>query len=683
MAVVPMQKISLLVHQADKPKVLAFLQEKGVLQIADIGELAEGMSKLELDKESHELEFRIAELDFAVQFLSKYEQKKKGMQAMIDGDSVKLNYEEMEGIAKDYQYEDMVGRCKSMEDEMVNLKNEIKSIHSVQEKLMPWRHLKYALNTSSESESSVSLHVSVPLKDWSLFKEELVALSKMIAIGKEKVIENKVYVQILCEKEILNQVTGVIATFKVELVELPLLKGTIEEELERLVTRLEQIGVRQGQLNKVAVDFSKELKKLRVTYDYYNWRLQQKLVRRDFASTESTILIKGWITKKSIEVLKTDLQDITSRFVIEEINPEEGENAPVLLVNKGIMKPFQSVTDIYGLPLPNELDPTPYLAIFFIMFYGLALTDAIYGLLMFAIMFSVLRFLKIPKQSQGLIRLLMYAGLITFFAGALYGGWASMTPYQAPGFLTKSLLDGTGNVVTHMVKNDAGETVKEIVKVFKFQKIDAIKSPLSVLILSLLLGFIQVFVGVLMNFIWKFKHESKKYALIDHFPWVYLLFMIGFAVAVKAGILPESLWGTTKILLYIGMVGIVLTQGREKKNIILKFISGVLGLYGLVGYLSDVLSYSRLLALGLATSIIGLAVNTIAGMVSDIPFVGIILAIIVLIVGHMFNIGINALGAFIHSGRLQFVEFFTKFMEGGGQAFKPLKRDSKYVRLND
>jgi len=678
-----MQKVSLLVHRGDKPSVLEFLQEKGILQVTSVKTSDNGVSRMELDKESHELEFRVAELDFAINFLAKYELKKKGLQAMVDGDSFEIGYNKMKEIAENYQYMDMVERCRTMEEEMVNLRNEVKSIHLIQEKLIPWKYLNFSLAGGYDSKIAVALFVTVPSKAWDSFKNVLLEKSNFIVFGEANYYEDKMYVQILVDKEVLNDVNIAVSTYKAELIDMPVLESSITDELKRLDVRLEQIKIREGQLTQVAKDFSKELRDLRSVYDYYNWRLQQKIARQHFASTESTVLIEGWMPKKSIDTLKTDLQNITNRFAIEEIQPEDGEDAPVLLMNKGIMKPFQAVTAIYGLPLPKELDPTPYLSIFFIVFYGLALTDAIYGLLMFAIMFVVLRFLKIPKQSQGLIRLLMYAGLITFFAGALYGGWASMTPYQAPGFLTKTLLDGSGNVITHMVKNDAGETVKEIVKVFKFQKIDAIKNPLNVLILSLLLGFIQVFVGVFMNFIWKFKHDNKKDALIDHFPWVYLLFMIGFSIAVKSGVLPESLWGITKILLYIGMAGIVLTQGREKKNIVLKFISGVLGLYGLVGYLSDVLSYSRLLALGLATSIIGLAVNTIAGMVHGVPYVGIVLAIIVLIVGHIFNIGINALGAFIHSGRLQFVEFFTKFMEGGGQAFKPLKRDSKYIRLND
>lgn len=663
MAVVPMQKVSLVVHQADKPKVLSFLQEKGVLQVSDVKEVVGGLVKMELDNESHELEFRVAELDFAIQFLSKFEEKRKGIQAMIDGDSVKVKYDKLKQTAENYQYQDMVDRCRTIEEEMVSLKNELKSIHLLQEKLAPWSHLHFSLSGGYTTKTSTLLFVAIPFKEWSLFKEGVMKLSDLLALGKEKRHDERVYVQIAADNSLLTELNALFSSHKAELVDLHEFEGSVADELKRLNIRLDQIYTRQGQLEQVAKEFSKELHDLRMSYDYYSWRLQQKMARRHFASTDSTVLIQGWMPKKSIEVLENDLEKITKRFALEETAPPEGEQPPVLLQNKGIMKPFQAVTAIYGLPLPNELDPTPYLAIFFIVFYGLALTDAVYGLLMFSIMFVVLRFLKIPKESQGLIRLLMYAGLVTFFLGALYGGWASLTPEQVPAWLTTT--------------NKSGELV------FIGQKINAITNPIIVLILSLVLGYIQVLVGVIMNFVWKFKKENKVDAMIDHFPWVYLLTMIGVAICVKSGLLPEGMWGAVKILLYIGMAGIVLTQGRSKKNIVMKFLSGVLGLYGLVGYLSDVLSYSRLLALGLATSIIGLAVNTIAGMVNGVPFVGVVLAIIVLIGGHTFNLGINALGAFIHSGRLQFVEFFTKFLEGGGSAFKPLKRDSRYVRLKD
>jgi V/A-type H+-transporting ATPase subunit I len=128
---------------------------------------------------------------------------------------------------------------------------------------------------------------------------------------------------------------------------------------------------------------------------------------------------------------------------------------------------------------------------------------------------------------------------------------------------------------------------------------------------------------------------------------------------------------------------LVLTQGSDKKNIIAKLLSGVLSLYGLVGYMSDVLSYSRILALGLATAIIALAVNTIAELTGGIPYIGWLLMTIIFVGGHVFNLVINALGSFIHSGRLQFVEFFTKFMEGGGDEFKAFSKKSKYIYIKN
>ena len=661
MALVPMQKINILIHKKDKPKVMSFLQEKGVLHLTNTKVEDENLEYLGSDDETTDLQYKVAELDFAIGFLSNCEKKKKGLQAMVDGDTFDVKDEEIQEIVKNYAFKEVIDRCKSVEEEIVKLSNEKKAILGHKSQLEPWNHYKAPLSTPSETEVAAAVFAVIPLKNWEEFKNDVVQISKMVVLESENVVEDQVYVEIVCEKSLLTEVEGKVVIYKGEAIEFPEeLEGTISEEMKKMDKRLKEIEERQGQLTKASKELSKDLKNLRVCYDYYNWKLIQKNARRNFVATESTVVVSGWMPKTGIKELTKDIQKTTNHFELLEVEPEEDEKSPVLLENKGILKPFQSVTGIYGLPLPNELDPTPYLAVFFIAFFGLALTDAVYGLIMFAIMFSVLRFLKIPKQSQGLIRLLMYAGLVTFFAGALYGGWASMTAEQAPGFLT--------------TLNDAGE------KVFRFQRIDAIKDPMTVLILSLILGYIQVLFGVTLNFVHKFRTESKKYAMIDHFPWVFMLFVIGLMIMVTAGILPEALGTPIKYILYIATALIVLTQGREKKNIILKFLSGVLGLYGLVGYLSDVLSYSRLLALGLATSIIGLAVNTIAGMVNGVPYVGIILAIIVLIGGHVFNIGINALGAFIHSGRLQFVEFFTKFLEGGGQVFSPLRKESKFVR---
>ncbi len=659
-----MQKISLFVHKKDKPKVIDFLQDKGVLHITDTVIDKKDLEEFDMDDETRDLQYIVARLDFACTFLAKFEEKKKGLQAMVDGNSVKIKSEKIDDIAKKFQFNEVIDRCKSVEEEMVQLNNEIKDINSLQSTLGNWKHLKLSLDIPRETENAVLQFISVPLEEWEGLKTELLNFSKLVDVGFDNVEEDQVYVQVVCDRSVIDDVDSIVASNKGEAIEIPELSGSVKGELKKLENRLEKIDERLGQLTEASQKITKDLKKLRVCYDYYNWQLTRKQARQRFVATESTVLLSGWMPKEGIKDIEVDLKNgITKNFELIEIEPEEGEDAPILLKNPEFLQPLQTVTNLYGLPGPKEVDPTPFMAVFFIGFYGLALTDAIYGLLLFAIMLFVLKYLDIPKKSQGLIRLLMYAGIVTFVLGVLFGGWAGITIEQAPAFLRSTNADG------------------EVV--FIGQKMSALTNPLGVLILSLSLGFIQVLLGVCMRFVWMLRNIGKKEAFLDQFPWVYMLTIIGFTVLVAAGVLPASLMGVAKILLYIGAAYIVLTQGRKKKNIILKFLSGVLGLYNLVSYFADVLSYSRLLALGLSTSIIALAVNTVAGLLVGIPYVGIVIAFLIIVGGHVFTIVINAFGAFIHSARLQFVEFFTKFLEGGGKPFKPLYKESKFVRYNE
>lgn len=660
MAIVSMQKINLFVHKDDKPKVVAFLQSRGILHLTDVAVDHEALTSMDLDDEGRELEIDVANLDFATQFLSRYEEAKKGLQAKIDGSSVSANIGEVEKVIKEFDFKDVVKRCQSIEEQLVSLHNEEKSLNAEVEKLTPWIHLKGDLSSPRVTTYVNSLFVVLALKDWEIFKTELLNLSSLIVLECDSISNNRVYAHIICDHSVLTEVASLIGTHKAECVELPESKGSVEDELERLQKRLKEIGDRQGQLIQATKELTKHLDKLRMVYDYMNWKSLQKQARKQFVSTESTVLISGWMPKQGLDKTKGELKKMTKSFELVEVEPSEGESSPVLLSHGRLMKPFRAVTDVYGLPLYHEADPTPYLAVFFIVYFGMCLTDAGYGLIMFAATWSILRYLKIPKGMENLVRLLMYGGILTFVMGILFGGWFGLTPEQAPGFLT---------------------TMKGDKLVFIGQTFNALENAMQVLILSLALGFIQTLFGVWLNFVHNFRNIDKKQALLDNLPWAYLLTVIGLYILVTAKVLPSVLGQPTLILIYIGMGALILTQGRDKSNIIAKFFSGLLSLYNLVGYLSDVLSYSRLLALGLATAIIGMAVNTIAGLANGVPYVGIIFAIIVLIIGHTFNLGINALGSFIHSGRLQFVEFFGKFLEGGGAPFRPLSRESKFVKL--
>jgi len=660
MAVVPMQKINLWLHKENKPKVLAFLQGKGILHLAEVNTDHEALNPMGTDEAGHELEMEVAQLDFAVNFLARYELPKKGLQAKIDGPSVKVHINEVEDAVKNFKYKDVVTRCQSVEEQLVALHNEEKALEADKEKLLPWRHLTCSLDSPRETKHTVSLFVTLALKDWETFKTELVAISPLIVLECDNIVNNRVYTHIICDLSVVPDINSLIGTYKAERVELPESKGSVVDELDRIDKRLEEIHARQQQLQEAAEELSKELPKLRMVYDYVNWKNIQEKARQKFLATDSAVLISGWMPKEGLLKIREDLNTITKNYELIEVEPDEGESAPVLLKHRRFLQPFRSVTDVYGLPLYHEADPTPYLAVFFIVYFGMCLTDAGYGIIMFAATWAVLRYLKIPKGMENLVRLLMYGGILTFIMGILFGGWFGMTPDQAPSFLT---------------------TVKGDKLVFVGQTFDALGNAMSVLILSLALGFIQTLFGTWLNFIHNFRNINKKEAILDNLPWALILTVIGALILVLAGLLPAVLKTPVTYLLYAVIVFIIFTQGRKKSNIVAKFFSGVLSLYDLVGYMSDVLSYSRLLALGLATAIIGMAVNTIAALASGIPYIGIVFTIIILIFGHIFNLGINALGSFIHSGRLQFVEFFGKFLEGGGAPFRPLARESKFVKL--
>lgn len=401
----------------------------------------------------------------------------------------------------------------------------------------------------------------------------------------------------------------------------------------------------------------KDLENLYIVHDALSWKLEREKTVEKAILSEYCFLLTGWVSQKALPELNQKIESI-DHSTIEEIHPAKNELPPVKLENSGLFKPFESVTSLYGLPHPSEMDPTPLLASFFIIFFALCLTDSGYGLVLAIITFLVLRFGKLEEGTQKLVKLIMWAGILTFFVSIPFGGYFGMTPAQFPFLANGELFKG--QIINPMSGTGA----------------------MQFLILAFSLGVIHVLAGIFIGGIWKLKNKRYADALFDHFLWIYLIVAIlGFGLA-STEQLPVEYAGLFKNLSLVGAAVAVLTQGRNEKNIFAKLAKGVLSLYGLVGYASDILSYSRLMALGLATGVIAFSVNTIAGLAMDIiPYVGIVFAIIILILGHTANIALNTMGAFIHSARLQFVEFFSKFLEGGGREFKPFKKISKYTSV--
>lgn len=648
-----MDKIQILGLKKDLQRVIAFLQESGEVQIDEVKVDEENSLALEsLAKQDHNSDYDVAQVDFALKLLGDYAKKRP-----IWAGKPTLSIESAKGTIENFDYKKVIEECENLEESFNSKKNDLASLEDEKRLLTEWIDLPFDLHTPLETESSIIQIGIISANAYDTFKKELHETSELTSVRKITGDKAKVKLSVVYTKEIKEEIKLLFGKHKFQEVALPVYEMSVAERIDEIEKKTKKLaeGIKDDEkkFKKLAEDYEN----LQIVHDVLVWEKDNVHVHEKLKGTEFSFIIEGWVAKLDRKELEEGLNKIGT-VAVETLKLEEDEQAPIYLHNKKAAWPFESVTKLYGFPKANEVDPTPFLAIFFIVFFGLCLTDAGYGLTLFIIMFAALKFFKLPKESLGLIKLLMWGGLVTMVAGVLFGGYFGLTVDQAPSFMV------------------AGES-------FKGQIINASagNGPLTFLILALVLGIVHVIFGIMVDGYWKIKQKQYMDALLDSGLWIYFISVLLSWALAKAGILVPAAAGD--ILLYFVLAGVallILTQGRKQKGIVKKVGIGVLSLYNLVGYFGDVLSYSRIMALGLGTGIIAFAMNTIAGLAYEmIPYVGFIFAGAVLLAGHLLNLVLSALGAFIHSARLQFVEFFSKFMEGGGSEFKPFKRECKYI----
>jgi len=391
--------------------------------------------------------------------------------------------------------------------------------------------------------------------------------------------------------------------------------------------------------------------------DYFLMRKDKYEALGRLFFSRKTFILNGYIPERNVKGLE---EALLSKFDVSVTfrDTEDSDDVPVLLKNSAFVSPVEDIVQSYSLPSKYDLDPNPAMAFFYYLFFGMMLSDAGYGVLMVIATLAILRFLKPEGSMKTNMQKFCLCGISTVFWGALFGSWF-------------------GNVVYVVSTTFFGQNISLAPIWF-----DPVTDPLKLLILSLILGFIHIMVGLILRFYNMWKHGEKLDALFDIGLW-WVVF-VGLGAVISSMVLTVNIPLQT-IGLWIaafGALGLVLTQGRSSKSIPGKILGGIASLYSITGYFSDILSYSRLMALGLVTGIIGTVINTI-GSISGGGVFGAIVFILVFVFGHTINIGINVLGAYVHVNRLQYVEFFSKFYEGGGKAFKPFGINTKSYKFKE
>jgi len=650
MALATVSKISLTAHQKDQDDILEVLQNLGFSQIEDCK--ADGLDKKNINEAISDLEYKIAGVRFCLEFLAGYETEKKSLKEKIDP-KINLTLKEIEKIVNDFDY---IGKTKEIQE----IENGLNEANNIKDKLSqeliqiePWQSLGFVPNRQNLETGFEYKFLTVNDVNYS---DLLIKLQKglpLTTVEKVSDIKKEILAVLFFKHDHESQVSEILNEFNIKALELPDLEIPIPERIKQINQKIDESENRIEKLTREAQRLANHQRELKICFDYLNWQKERLFQQQKAGNTNRTFSLIGWLDKDLVEILEKELNKITSDFVIDDIPFENDEAVPVIFKNTWAT-PFEFVTGVYGAPQYHEPDPTPWLTPFFVLFFGLCMTDAGYGIILALFSWLGMKILKPTKEGSKMFKVLMWGGLATFFAGALVGGWFGIV-------IDEIKIDWLRNLLVNI------------------RLIDPVKEPIRMLIFCLILGIIQVIVGILISLWWKIQHKNYISAVLDDCMWLYFIFAVLIGGASKMGLID---FAYSKYLIWAGVIGLIATQGRSQKNPILKLTSGIISLYGLVGYLSDVLSYSRLLALGLATGIIAMVINLIAKLTIDmVPYLGWVIAFFIIVGGHIFNIGINALGAFIHSSRLQFVEFFPKFMEGGGNSFIPFRKESKYIRI--
>jgi len=483
------------------------------------------------------------------------------------------------------------------------------------------------------------------------------------------------------------------------------LTGTAKENIASCDKRIARVDARIAELENKLREIGKDIYPLKYAYDLTAVQIQRGKANNDLLSTRETFCFTGWVP----ETTKSDVQDILDEYGCHYRFEQaaDKEEPPILLKNSKIVTPFESVTEMYSLPAYRCMDPDGVVSFWYFLIFGMMLSDAGLGLLLVIGGFLLLQKKGyLTKSANAMFPALVIGAVVAFsgavinsivgvcvsFAGVLIMGAAlytviSRSPSQKGKLIKVITMGGVSTVFWGTIFGSwFGDLIPTIAKVFlgvpeynAFIILDPLQQALNVMIISMSMGFVHIMVGMGLKAYLLIKRGHPWEALFDVGFW--MMTLIGLVAMLAAMILlgTESMVFTVGVILAVaGAIGLVLTQGRDKKNPIMKLMNGITSLYDVTGYLSDVLSYSRILALGLASGVIAQVFN-IMGTLAGGGILGAIIFIVVFALGTVLNVGINTLGSYVHTARLQYVEFFGKFYEAGGKPFKPLMAQTKYI----
>jgi len=651
MAIAKMTKVMIASHRSEVPELLEALQQAGIVEILNAEQAMVSKEWPELQVEAQrpkDLEDMVARLEKSIAFLKVNATEKD--RTSIFNPLIEIDKSKYSKVVSGKEALDLLEQTEQKQAEIERLHSEYENTSGSHESLVPWKLLETPVEEIGELKRTSCIAGLIPHQHFYETAGELVELGA--AIQQVGTTGSMHACLVVCLNETVGDVQKALRSGDFKGMSFEGMTGTVASLLENTEEKMALIGVDLGNAREKASEFSKQRLSLQILYDHYQNLLDREHVRAKSPMTEHVVLLEGWVKRKDFGRLKKIVEKFEATSV-NKMDIAEGEEIPVEIDNNKAVEPFEMVTRLYGMPDHFDVDPTMFLAPFFALFFGLCLTDAGYGLVMVGI------FAYIAKKMRGdkkMILMLIICSAMTVIAGAATGSWF-------------------GNAIQEFVPGLDG--LRRMVLWF-----DPLEKPMTFFVLSLGLGYLQIMVGIAIALGRNILRKDYVAAVCDQLTWLIMLNSIAIYGAGKFGAINPSVAGVFGKIAIVPAIIIVLFSERDM-GLGGRFGMGAYQLFSTIFFLGDVLSYLRLMALGMVTAGLGMAFNVIAKMAGEVPHIGWLLGALVFIGGHSFNLVLSGLSAFVHTLRLQYVEFFPKFLAGGGLEFKPLRKGFKHVYIED
>lgn len=668
MAMLQMQRINIYGLKKNRKAILEMLQRRGVVEINDSLPEDNVFHKTDTANARASFERNISIAGEAVEILNQYNPEEKSLLSALNGRK-EVTTEDYAAFKEKYENTiDAAGKVIACSKKIAECKANILKYEAQAEILVPWTNLDIPLEFSGTKNTKCFIG-TIP-KEWNMeglyekLTDYMPVNIDIISASREQTC-----IFVVCTKNNAEAVYEALRALDFSHPGISSDKAPADQ-LTKLDEEIAQAYTEIDATEKEIIELASYREDLKFLQDYDRMRSDKYEVIGQLLQSKNIFVMTGYIPVRDSKALEEELTG-SYNAAVEFEEPTEDEDVPVLLKNNGFSEPLEDVVEGFSLPGKGEVDPTMVMSIFYYILFGIMLADAGYGVLItIACAVILIKFKKtMEKSTKKFMKMFLYCGLSTIFWGVMFGSYF-------------------GDLFDIIATTYFGATEVPVIPPLWFFPVN---KPMQMLTFSMAFGLVHLLTGLVMKLYQLLLQKDLKSILYDVVSWFTLIIsctillmsmdMIKDILGITITIPPALATGSA-IAAVIASVVIVMTNGRESRNPIKRFLKGVYALYGITGYLSDVLSYSRLLALGLASGVICSVVNKMAGMAGK-GVIGPLFFIIIILLGHSLNFAINVLGAYVHTNRLQYVEFFGKFYGGGGRSFNPFNMKTKYYKVKE